>query len=315
MAVFDITIIIGAVLLTFFGGLFAAYIGLLERKLIGRIHSRYGPTMVGPYGLLQTVADAIKFMQKDFFVPKRADKLLFIVSPVFLTFLSFLLLSYLPWGNFSFIVSQYDLLIILGIVALSPVIILVAAWASNSKYSSIGGLRAVTQILAYEGVLFLSILPLVFISGSFSLAEIISAQKNYWFMFSEPFAFLLFLFAVIAITERQPFDLPEAESELVQGWLTEFGGPFFAVILLGQYIMLYVASFLLAALFLGGWGGAFGWIGFAVKVFAGVLVFIISRATYFRMRLDQLLDFSWKFLVPLGFANFLLSLLIVYTSL
>ena len=304
-------IIIGVILLTLFGAAFAMFIGLFERKFIGRMHSRYGPNTVGPFGTLQTAADAVKFMQKDIVIPKYADKVLFVASPVLMTLLPFFILAFLPWGKFSFISSPYDLLIVFALIALNPVLILAATWASNSKYSALGGFRAATQILAYEGVLFLAILPVVFASGSFRIADIVASQSNFWFVLTQPFAFILFLFAAIAVSERQPFDLPEAESELVQGWLTEYGGPFFAVILLGQYIMLYVAAFLVGALFFGGWGGVFGWAGFAVKVFIATLIFIISRATYFRLRLDQLLSFSWKFLIPLGFANFIISLIVL----
>lgn len=297
-------------LLTLFAGLFAMFVGLMERKLIGRIHSRYGPMMVGPHGLFQTLADALKFIQKDIFIPKLADKVSFIIAPVLMVVLPFFILMFLSWGGYTFIDSDYDLLFVLSLIALNPILILVGTWASNSKYSSLGGFRAVTQILAYEGVLFLSLLPIVFFAGSFRVSEVVAAQNNYWFMFGQPISFLLFLFAIIAVSERQPFDLPEAESEIVQGWMTEYGGPFFAIILLGQYIMLYVASFAFAALFLGGWGGVFGWWGFALKILAAVFVFIISRATYFRLRLDQLLDFSWKFLIPAGFVNFLITLVV-----
>lgn len=316
-----ISIFIGAILISAFGGLFAMFGGLIERKLIGRIHSRYGPTTVGKFGSLQTAADALKFIQKEPFVPRLADKPLFVAAPVALVALAFLVLGFLPWPSLKtlfaggeplvFIKSDYDLLAVIALLALTPIIILVGAWASNSKYSALGGFRAISLTLAYEALLFISIAPLIFTAGSFKVVDIVAAQQGwFWFALTQPFALILFMFALIAISERQPLDLPEAESELVQGWLTEYGGPFFMLILLSQYLTLFIIAFALAALFFGGWLAPFGWLGFLVKIAVCVLLFIVSRATYFRLRLDQLLDFSWKFLVPLGFVNFFVTILL-----
>ena len=299
-----------AVAISVFAAVFAMMIGLIERKLIGRIHSRYGPTMVGPFGSLQTAADAIKFMQKEILIPRRAHALLFLAAPILMIVLPFVAFAFLPWGPFTFIKSDYDVLAIVAILALNPILILFATWASNNKYSAIGGLRAVSQTLAYEVVLFAALLSVFFASGSFRLSDIVSAQKDLWFIVTQPIAFVLLLFALIAISERQPLDLPEAESEIVQGWLTEYGGPLFAVILLSQYMTFYIIAFASAAIFLGGWVGPLGWWGFAAKIFFAALIFMVSRATYFRLRLDQLLNLSWRFLMPLGFANFFVTILL-----
>lgn len=310
MLYLGITVFISAVAISVFGAVFAMIIGLIERKLIGRIHSRYGPTMVGPFGSLQTAADAIKFMQKEILIPRLAHALLFLAAPILMIVLPFVAFAFLPWGPFTFINSDYDVFAIVAILALNPILILIAAWASNNKYSAIGGLRAVSQTLAYEVLLFVALLAVFFASGSFRLSDIVAAQRELWFIATQPVAFVLLLFALIAISERQPLDLPEAESEIVQGWLTEYGGPLFAIILLSQYMTLYIIAFASAVLFFGGWIGPFGWWGFAVKIFFAALIFMVSRATYFRLRLDQLLNLSWRFLVPLGFANFFVTILL-----
>lgn len=291
-------------------GAFAALGGLLERKLIGRIHSRYGPNTTGPYGLLQTLADALKFIGKEPLIPRLADRLLFIAIPILMVALPFLTLVVVPYLNRPVLSFSFDLILVIALLAINPVLILLGSWAGNSKYATLGGLRAAAQILAYEGVLFVAILPLVYATGSFSIRDIVAHQRNgAWLALTQPISFLLFLIALVATAERQPLDLPEAESELVQGWMTEYGGVFFAMILLSQYITLFIGAVLLAALFLGGWGDSFGIPGYLLKMFLGLLLFIYARATYIRLRLDQLLAFSWKCLLPLGLANLLFVIL------
>lgn len=295
-----------ATLISAFIGAFAAFGGLAERKIIGRIHSRYGPNTTGPYGLLQTVADALKFIAKKPLIPRLADQWVFIVIPVLMVALPFTILAVVPWGSTPVWSFNYDLLFIVSLLAINPILILLGAWAGNSKYATLGGLRAVSQILAYEGVLFVSLLPLVYVSGSFSVTDIVKYQQGHtWLIILQPISFFLFLVALVAISERQPFDLPEAESELVQGWMTEYGGVFFAMILLSQYVTLWIGVVSLAALFFGGWGDMFGVPGFVVKILLAVLLFIYFRATYFRLRIDQLLFFTWRWLIPLGIANLL----------
>lgn len=306
-----IFISLAAVAISAFVGAFAAFGGLVERKLIGRIHSRYGPMETGPHGILQTVADAVKFIAKEPLIPRLADKPVFIIVPILMVALPFTILTVLPWGHIPVWSFKYDLLFIISLLAINPVLILIGAWAGNSKYATLGGLRAAAQILAYEGVLFLSLAPLVYAAGSFSVADIVAYQREHlWLAILQPLSFLLFLFALIGISERQPLDLPEAESELVQGWMTEYGGVLFAMILLAQYITLWIGAVSLAALFFGGWGDVFGVFGFLAKIVLGVIVFIFLRATYFRLRLDQLLAFTWRGLIPLGIANLLLIVLI-----
>jgi len=233
------------------------------------------------------------------------------IVPVLMVALPFTILAVIPFGKASVWSFSYDLLFIVALLAINPILILLGAWAGNSKYNTLGGLRAASQILAYEGVFFLSLIPIVYASGSFSIVEIVQYQQQHtWLLFLQPVSFVLFLVALIAISERQPLDLPEAESEIVQGWMTEYGGVFFAMILLAQYVTLWVGAVSFAVLFLGGWGGMFGIFGFMVKIALGVLLFIYSRATYFRLRLDQLLDFTWRGLIPLGIINMLFIILI-----
>ena len=306
-----ILIVIFATAISVFVGAFAAFGGLAERKIIGRIHSRYGPNTTGPYGLLQTVADALKFIAKKPLIPRLSDKPMFIIIPILMVALPFVILAVLPWGKWPVFSSKYDLLFIVALLAIHPILILFGSWAGNSKYAVLGGLRAVSQILAYEGVFFVSLLPVVYAAGSFSVADIVAYQsQHFWLILLQPISFFLFLFALIAISERQPLDLPEAESELVQGWMTEYGGVFFAMILLSQYITLWIGAVSLAALFFGGLGDMLGVPGFLVKIIVAVLIFIFSRATYFRLRLDQLLNLAWKWLIPIGIVNLLLIILI-----
>lgn len=292
-------------------GVFAAIGGLYERKLIGRIHSRYGPNTTGPYGLLQTAADALKFIAKEPLIPRLADKPIFILVPILMVALPSVILTVIPYGGKPIFSFPFDLLFIVALLAVNPILILLGSWAGNSKYATLGGLRAVSQILAYEGVLFISLLPVVYATGSFSVAEIVAYQQSHaWLLWLQPISFVLFLVGLIAISERQPFDLPEAESELVQGWMTEYGGVFFAMILLSQYVTLFIGMASLAVLFFGGWGDVFGVPGLLVKILIGYFIFVFSRAVYFRVRLDQLLGLAWKWLIPIGVFNLLLVVLL-----
>ncbi|HEY4497561.1 MAG TPA: complex I subunit 1 family protein [Candidatus Paceibacterota bacterium] len=302
---------ISAVGISLFIGAFAAFGGLFERKIIGRIHSRYGPNTLGPFGLLQTSADALKFIGKNPLIPRLADTAIFIAVPILMVALPFTILAVIPFGSTPVWLFSYDLLFIVALLAINPILILLGAWAGNSKYTTLGGLRAVSQILAYEGVFFLSLMPLVYASGSFSIADIVAYQKEHlWLIVLQPISFILFLFALSAISERQPLDLMEAESELVQGWMTEYGGVFFAMIMLSQYATLFIGAVSMAALFFGGWADVFGIPGFFVKIILSALVFVYFRATYFRPRIDQLLNFAWKWLIPLGMANLLLMVIL-----
>lgn len=290
--------------------LFATFGGLFERKVIARSHSRLGPMYTGPFGLLQTVADLLKFLRKEIIYPRGSDRFLFVATTFMLTIPSFLAFVVVPIGSFVIIQSDYSLLIALVLLSISPIAILAGSWASNSKYSTLGGLRAAGMTMSYEVLLGIAVASVALTAGSLDIVTIAAyqAEKGMWFAAMQPIAFILFLVGAVASVERNPFDLVEAESELVSGWKTEYGGIYFGLILLAEYIKLLVVALLLASLFLGGWHGALGDIGFMLKAGAFILVMFYIRATAFRMRLDQVLAKVWLRMIPLGLVNFILTI-------
>ncbi|HLD62195.1 MAG TPA: complex I subunit 1 family protein [Patescibacteria group bacterium] len=287
--------------------LFAIFVGWMERKLIARMHSRYGPTQTGKFGLLQTFADMIKFLQKEVVVPKGANKWIFLSVPVVMVAIAFTATIALPYGGWFVFRSPLALVFVMALVSMLPMWITLAGWSSNSKYSMLGGLRAAAQTMAYEAVVLLSVLGVVAIAGSLDFADIAMAQKGRWFVFFQPLGFFLFTVGILAIIERQPVDIPEAESELIAGWRTEYGGVQFALFLLAEYTLMLIGAIMMVTLFFGGWMGIFGILGFWVKVLLVAIFTMLARATYLRLRVDQLLDYSWGVLIPLALINFMVT--------
>jgi NADH-quinone oxidoreductase subunit H len=306
-------IILGGVLTAF------AYVTLLERRLLARFQLRIGPNRVGPLGLLQPLADGIKLIFKESFIPARADRFVYVVAPIISVVAALFVYAVIPIGPpvrlFGRVVPLYiadvnvGILLVLAASSIGVYGIILGGWASENKYSLLGGLRSSAQVISYELTLGLAVLAVVMMAGSLSLVDIVRAQSHLWFVVTQPVAFLLFLIAGLAETNRAPFDLPEAEQELIAGYQTEYGGFAFAMFYLGEYVGVITMGALSATLFFGGWQGPVlpPVVWFLVKVFAVVFVFIWIRATLPRLRYDQLMGLGWKVLVPVGLANLALT--------
>ena len=301
-----------------FPGLFAISV-LLERKGLGRMQNRLGPNRVGPYGIFQPVADGIKSLTKEDLVPMSADGAVHFLAPVFLVVVVFMGYAVLPMGrHMTLVPMDAGLLFYFAMGASTELSVFMAGWSSRNKYSLLGAMRAVAQMISYEVPLLMSSVAVVMITGSLSLEKIVEAQNQYtwglphWYIFTPwGFAgFVLFCIAATAETNRSPFDLPEGESELVAGYFTEYSGFKFAEFFLGEYVGMLSISGLGATLFLGGWSAPFAflgwvpsWIWFFGKVMLSICVFIWVRGTLPRLRQDQLMNFAWKFVLPLTLLN------------
>jgi NADH-quinone oxidoreductase subunit H len=295
--------------------LVAAYFVWVERKLIGRLQVRYGPNRAGRFGLFQPLADLIKLATKEDTVPGSADKTIFLLAPAVVATTAMLIFAVIPFGKgFMFRGMPVPMLIadlnvaLLFVIALSSLGvygIALGGWASHSKYSLLGGIRGAAQMISYELSLGLSLVPIVMLARSFSLADIVNAQARYPFILAQPVSFLIFFVSAVAEIKRIPFDLPEAENELVAGYHTEYSGMRFGLFFLGEYITLIVLGGLVAAFFLGGWRGPFlpPLVWFIVKVLAVVFVMIWMRGTLPRLRYDQLMSLGWKVLIPVALLN------------
>ncbi len=301
-----------------------AYATYYERKAIARIQVRIGPNRAGPWGLLQPMADGLKLIFKEEFIPAKADKVLFTLAPIITVIPAFLIAAVIPWGGevpfFGRTAHLYlaDInvatLYIVAVGSLAVYGIVLAGWSSNNKYSLLGGLRSAAQMISYELALGLALVGPILIAGSMSLVKIVEAQKSVWFIVYQPLAFVIFLIAAFAEINRSPFDLPEAEQELTGGYHTEYSGMRFALFFMAEYIKVVAMSAIIAALFLGGYYGpgvaAHPWLG-PVYMFIKILVLVFfaiwTRATLPRLRYDRLMAFGWKVLFPLALLNVFLT--------
>jgi NADH-quinone oxidoreductase subunit H len=278
----------------------------LERRMLGFWQDRYGPNRVGPFGLLQVLADMIKIFTKEDWVPPFADRKVFVLAPTILVATTLMSFSILAFGK-GLVNIDFDigLLFFLGMSSLGVYSVVLGGWASNSKFSLLGGLRAAGQMLSYEVFMGLSLMGVVAIAGSFRITDIVEAQKGLWFCIPEFFGLVVFLIAGLAETRRLPFDIPEAESELVAGYHTEYSGMKFGMFFVGEYLGITLISALIVTLFFGGWlGGTLpGVLWFIIKTFIAVNFFILMRASLPRPRYDQLMEFGWKLLLPLSLLN------------
>lgn len=285
-----------------------------ERKISAHIQSRLGPMIVGWHGCLQTIADTIKLLLKENIVCREADKLTFWLAPLVVFVASFLPFVAIPFGK-NLIVQDLNLglLYILAVSSLGVIGIFMAGWGSGNKYSLLGGMRTAAQIISYEIPLVLSILPIVMMTASLSMNKIIEAQKGVWFIVYQPIAFLIYFISAIAEVNRAPFDIAEAESELVAGFHTEYSGMKFSMFFLAEYTNMFVVAVIATTLFLGGWQGPFlpGIAWFLIKVYFLIFLMMWIRWTFPRLRVDQLMDFAWKFLMPLAFLNILVTALVM----
>lgn len=282
----------------------------VERRLLALWQDRYGPNRVGPFGLLQVVADMIKIFTKEDWIPPFADKTVFIIAPAIIMVTVLLSFAVLPIAPGIIVVDlNIALLFFLGMSSLGVYSIVLAGWASGNKYSLLGGLRAAAQMISYEVFMGISLMGVVLLAGSFSLTAIVEAQKNRWFVLPQFLGFVLFLIAGMAEARRLPFDLPEAEAELVAGFHSEYSGMKFGMFFVGEYLGITLISSMITVLFFGGWMGP--WlpplVWFLVKVFAFICFFILLRASLPRLRFDQLMSLGWKVMLPLAMANLVVT--------
>ncbi|WP_308661106.1 NADH-quinone oxidoreductase subunit NuoH [Alicyclobacillus sp. SP_1] len=279
-----------------------------ERKVIGWMQGRIGPNRVGPFGLLQSFADIFKLLIKEDIVPEKADRSLFLLAPIIAFVPSFMTLAVIPFTMRHIFTADFGvgLLYYLALSAITIHGVMLGGWASNNKYALIGGMRSAAQMLSYEVPLGMSLVGVALMSGSLNLNHIVLAQsRTVWYVVPQIVGFCVFLVAATAELNRTPFDLPEAESELVAGYHVEYTGFRFAFFMLTEYVYVFAMGCLAATLFLGGWSGPFlpGWLWFAIKVFAFIFFQFWLRATMPRIRVDQLMSFSWKVLLPIAMLN------------
>jgi NADH-quinone oxidoreductase subunit H len=294
---------------------------VVERKLIGRFQNRYGPNRVGPGGVVQPLADIVKLAGKETFRPEAAIPFLYVIAPILVIFSGIVTLAILPFGNVQDGVGLYGIDVSIGVLyffafsSLSFYGLLLAGWSSGSKYSFLGAMRSAAQLISYEVSMGLSLLGVIMMTGSLSLTSVVQSQGDVWNIVPQVIGFLIFMIAGFAETNRAPFDLPEADAELVQGYMTEYGGTKFGSYLLAEYLEMFVVSGIAVTFFLGGWQGPGpGWLDpvwMVAKTLSLVGFFIWIRATLPRLRYDQLMSMGWKVLLPLATLNIFVTAVIV----
>src|SRR6266404_3156629 len=295
-----------------------ALISVLERKILGRIQNRYGPNRVGPFGLFQPVADGIKLLIKEDIVPARADKIVHFLAPILIAATAILALGVIPYGrNMTPFAIDGGILFFFAVGSTTELAVFMAGWGSNNKFSMLGAMRAIAQMVSYELPLIITTLPIVMVVGALSPDAIVAAQSNYsfgfvphWFV-TTPWgaaAFVLFFVSGLVESNRTPFDVPEGESEIVAGHMTEYSGFKYAIFFLAEYFGMFAVSGLAVTLFLGGWHAPLpglefvpSYLWFFAKLAALLLVFIWIRGTLPRMRVDHVMNFAWKFMMPMAF--------------
>jgi len=326
--------VIGTMIFVVFNALIiaSAVLVLAERKIMGFMQQRYGPYLVGPWGLLQPIADIVKLVFKEELRPKGADKWLFTLAPVIAVVAAFTAFATVPFGAETTFFGLLDepiklgvsdvnvgVLVVFAVTSMGVYGIVLAGWSSNSKYSLMGGLRASAQMISYELAYATALASVVMLAGSLSLREVVDAQAGYWwgfiprwYLFLQPIGFIIYVIAGVAETNRAPFDFPEAEQELVAGYNTEYSSVRFALFPQAEYINMATMSAVATDLYLGGWHGpflppAYGWIWFLVKVGLILFVYIWMRWTVPRYRYDQLMQFGWKWLFPAAVINLIVT--------
>ena len=290
--------------------IYAAALTWVERRLLGFWQDRYGPNRVGPFGTLQVVADMIKILFKQDWVPPFADRAVFVLAPAIVMAASLLAFAVIPIAPGIGVVDlNIGILFFLAMTSLSVYSTVLAGWASNNKYSLLGGLRAAAQMLSYEVFMGLSLLGVVLLAGSFDLRDIVQAQHGLWYIVPQFVGFVIFLIAGIAETHRLPFDLPEADSELIAGFHTEYSGMKFGIFFIGEYVGIVLISAMIVTLFFGGWLGPVlpPLLWFLVKLGFFVGFFILLRASLPRPRYDQLMAYGWKVMLPLALLNLVVT--------
>jgi NADH-quinone oxidoreductase subunit H len=282
----------------------------LERRLLGVWQDRFGPNRVGKFGLLQVLADMIKIFAKEDWIPPFADKPVFVIAPAIIVVTVLMTFAIIPFTRDIEVVNlNIGLLFFLAMSSMGVYSVALAGWASNNKYSLLGGLRAAAQMLSYEIFMGLSLMGVVMLTGSFDLRDIVKAQRGLWFCIPQFFGMIIFLIAGIAETRRLPFDLPEAESELVAGFHSEYSGMKFGMFFVGEYLGITLISALMVTLFFGGWLGPVlpPIVWFILKTLFFICLFILLRASLPRPRYDQLMSYGWKMMLPLALLNLLVT--------
>ncbi len=327
-------IVLIAKIVVIFGGVMGAlaYLTWLERKLMARVQMRPGPTRVGPFGLLQPIADGLKFLFKEDVIPTNANKFLYLAAPIVSLIPALLSFSVIPFGPSLQVADlSVGLLFIFAITSLGVYGIVLGGWASNSKYPLMGAMRSSAQMISYELSLTLSVVGVLMIANTLSLAELVSSQQGTWLgfiprwnIFLQPVAFIVYAVSAVAETNRLPFDLAESEQELVAGWHTEYSSLKFAMFMLSEYANMVTVSALATIMFLGGWSGPMfgpGWlqmvlptVWFVLKISVFIFFYVLLRSTIPRFRYDQLMNFGWKFLLPLALANIIITSFLVAIS-
>ena len=306
-------IVLGVLLLV------AGWLVWAERKLLGRLQVRLGPNRAGRFGWLQPLADIIKMLTKEDTMPRGADRMIFLYAPAVVAVTTLLIFAVVPFADTLTIAGQtvpmvvtdfnVALLYVFALFAIGVYGVALGGWASNSKYSLLGGIRGAAQMISYELPLVLSLVPVVMLAGSFSLVDIVNAQSRYPFILVQPVSFVIFFLSAAAEIKRIPFDLPEAENELVAGYHTEYSGMRFGLYFLGEYISLVVLGSMVAVFFWGGWRGPFlpPLVWFIIKVCLIIFFMIWMRGTLPRLRYDQLMHVTWKVLIPVTLLNIIVS--------
>ena len=292
------------------------YVQYFERKVIAHMQGRMGPMRVGWHGILQPVADALKLFFKEDIIPARADKPIFFIAPIIGVIAGVSTVAVMPlWKSFSIANLNIGILYILALSSIGSFSIILGGWASNSKYSFLGGLRSSAQVISYEISLGLSLVGVMMLSGSANLTDIVNAQSESWFLLPQLIAFFVFLVSAFAETNRVPFDLPEAETELVAGFATEYSGMRWALFFMAEYAGMFIMSALAVVCFMGGWNGPelpllgtySGLFWFVLKVYGFIFFYFWIRATLPRYRYDQLMNLGWKLFIPLALANIVIT--------
>jgi NADH-quinone oxidoreductase subunit H len=306
-----LALIFFAILLGVVVGIFAYLFGWIERKIVARAQSRHGPTYVGKFGILQNFADIVKLLSKESIIPDNADKplFLFMLPLVFAVFV--IIIGFLPFtGSFMGMNSALGLLVIFIALSFTPLLLFLAGWTSGNKFGSISAQRSVIILTSFEVPLILAVISVAMLAGSFNISAIVAAQQSKWFVFMIPLGFFVFFMAMLAEMERPPFDLREADSELIAGWMTDVSAPYFCLALFLDYTRMFAGTALMALLFFGGWSGLGTMPQFAslmVKVVLLTLLIIIVRMTTVRMRIDRIIRLGWLYLMPLAVVNLLVA--------
>lgn len=313
IALIKVSIVVGVLLLTI------AYLIWVERKVMAHMQVRLGPMRVGWHGLLQPIADGIKLIFKEDLIPAHASKIIFVVAPIISTVPALMTIAVIPFGDaisimgisIDMVISDVNIgiLFILAVTSVSVYGIMLGGWSSNNKYSLLGGLRSSAQMISYELSMGLALIGVIMMTQSLSLVDTVKAQSGCWFIVLQPLAFIIYAISAIAETNRCPFDLPEAETELVAGFHTEYSSMKFALFFMAEYASIITVSAVAVTFFFGGWRGPFlpPIVWFIIKLAMCIFCFVWLRSTFPRFRYDQLMNFGWKILLPAAIANILIT--------